>query len=148
MTMTREAGTEIHEEHLTLLEDLVQLDRSLDRLECYAEVFANLAGAEQIKDYGRRLAEQLPDHFNREEKGLLHQASQVSPELAEICGALQREHTELLGQLAAFRAALEELDRAEDLDRAVWDLKVAGKKLTSYMRRHVAREEDELSGFL
>ncbi len=148
MTIGCEAGTEIHQEHVVLLEDLIQLDRGLDRLECYSEVFANLGGCEQVKDRGRRLAEQLPGHFTREEKTILAVASQVSPELDGICSELKGEHAELLVRLDAFRAALDELDRAEDLDNAVWQLKGAGKELTSYLRHHVAREEDELSGFL
>jgi len=148
MTVTYEAGAEIHKEHLTLLEDLIQLDRGLDRLECYSEVFANLAGWEQVKDYGRRLVERLPDHFKREENKVLAPASQVSPELDELCSELKREHCELLARLAAFRAALDELDRAEDFDSAIWHLKSAGKAMITYLRRHVATEEGELSGFL
>jgi hypothetical protein len=148
MTLACPADIEIHEEHLTLLEELVQLDRGLDRLECYSEVFANLAGAEQVKDFGRRLAEQLPEHFQREEETILAAASQVSPELKELCSELAGEHAELLGRLARFRSALEELDKAEDIDQAVWHLKGAGRELTNYLREHVIREENELSGFL
>jgi len=148
MTMTREAGIEIHEEHLTLLEDLAQLDRGLDRLESYTGVFANLAGVQRVKDHGRRLAEQLPNHFKREEKTILPAASRVSPELAEFCSQMKAQHGDLLVRLTAFRAALDDFDRTDDLSEAIYQLKEQGKALTRDLRRHVAAEELELSGFL
>jgi len=148
MTMTRETGIEIHEEHLTLLEDLAQLDRGLDRLECYSEVFANLAEAERVKARGRRLTEQLPDHFRREEMTILTAASRVSPELAEFCSQMKAQHGDLLVRLTAFRAALDDFDRTDDLSEAIYQLKEQGKAFTRDLRWHVAAEELELSGFL
>ena len=91
---------------------------------------------------------QLPDHFKREEQTVLPAASRVSPELAEICGELKGEHAELVKRVSAFRAALEMFETSDDLEQVIWQLKGAGRELTSYLRRHVAKEEDELSAFL
>lgn len=148
MTPNREAGTEIHEEHLFILDDLARLDRGLDRLECCSEALANLADAERLKNCGRRLAERLPDHFRREEVTLLTAASQVSPELAEFCGQMKAQHGDLLGRLAAFRAALDDFERTHALSEVIYRLKEQGKALTRDLRRHVTAEELELSGFL
>jgi len=148
MTTAFATGTDIHAEHLTLYEDLLQLDRGLNHLECYSEVFANLAGVEEVKDLGRRLVAQLPDHFKREEQTVLAAAAQVSPELAEICRELKSEHVELTAWVSAFGTALERFETSDDLEQAICQLKGAGRELTSYLRRHVAKEEDELSGFL
>ena len=148
MTMALAKGTDIHTEHVTLFEDLRQLDRGLNHLECHSEVFADLACIEQVQKLGRRLVAQLPDHFKREEETVLARSAQVSPELAEICRELKREHVELVACVSAFRTALETFETSDDLEQAVGQLKGAGGELISYLRRHVAKEEDELSGFL
>ena len=148
-TLRFRAETEkIHNEHLTFNHLLHQLDSALGRLECYSEVYANLATAEQVQRCGRRLVEQFPEHCCRAEASLLAPVSAVSPELGEFCGGVKNEHCQLLEQLGVFRAALEELDRAEDLNEAVWHLKEKGKELTGNLRRHVDMVEQELSGFL
>ncbi len=138
----------IHDEHLSLIGDLAQLDGGLRRLECYSEVFANLAGAEQVKYYGRRLASQLPEHFRREEETVLATVSKVSPELAGFAQQMRHEHEELRARLAAFSSALEQLEAAQDLYEAICQLHERGKALTQQLGRHVALEEQELSGFL
>lgn len=148
MNTTLAVGERIHDEHLSLIEDLARLDAGLDRLECYSEVYANLAGAEQVKLCGHRLVEQFPDHCWREEKTVLAVAGGVSAELAEFCSQMKAEHRVLLTQLSTFRAALDDFEQAEDLNEAVCRLKETGKELTRALRCHVEREEHELEGFL
>lgn len=148
MQTTLLAGKKVRDEHLSLLEASGQLDRSLDRLGCYSEVYFNLGAADEVRYSGRQLIEQLPRHCRHEETSLLNRVSDVSPELTEFCRQMKAEHVALLERLADLRAALEDFDKAEDLCEAVTHLKQEGKELTHYLRCHVAREEEELSGFL
>ncbi len=150
-TLTASFRTEtgkVHLEHQILAQMLRSLDAALDELVCYAEVFADLASAERVCRYGRQLVEKFPEHCRREEELVLGPVSEVSPELAEFCGEMKNEHAALMAQLATFGEALGELEKAEDLSEAVCHLKERGKALTSELRRHVAYEERELSGFL
>ena len=141
-------GKRIHTEHETLLKDLVQFERALDSVDCYSEVFANLASIGEVAHFGRRLNEQLPEHFTREEEKVLIPVAKVSPELSDLVQELKREHQELRAQLAVFSLALQELESADDLYDAIWQVKEMGKKLTRDITRHVALEERELEGFL
>ncbi len=144
----RGEGEKVHDEHLVLAQVLYKLDSALDRLVCYPEVYASLASAAQVRRYGRQLIEQFPEHCRREEALLLGPISGVSPELAEFCNEIKKEHCELLARLGTFRAALHEFDKGQDINEAVSRLKEAGKELARAMRLHVAKEEKELSGFL
>jgi hypothetical protein len=144
----RTESERIHREHLALEKDLLALEFSLDRLVCYAEVFADLSGAEQVRRYGRRLAAQFPGHCQREEMLLLAPVSRISPELAEFVAEMKRQHGQLLGRLHGFCSALEELDTTTDLESVVCAVKEKGKELLDEVRRHVTIEESELEGFL
>jgi len=149
-TLTATFRTEserIHGEHQLLEQVLRKLDSALERLVCYSEVYANLATAEQVRRYGRQLIEEFPGHCRREQALVLGPVSKVSPELAEFCDQMKVEHSELLVRLSMFRAALDDFDKAEDLNEAICDLKDTGKELTQQLRHHVVREEQELSGF-
>lgn len=150
-TLTTAFRTEterVHREHQILDQVLHKLDAALERLVCYSEVFADLASAEQVRCYGLQLAEHFPGHCQREEAAVLDPVSQISSELGQFCREMKNEHAELLAQLGTFRAALEAFDSAEDLSETICHLKQKGKELTSNLRRHVSREEHELSGFL
>lgn len=149
LTATFRAETgKVHRDHQILAQLLRSLDVALDGLVCYAEVFADLASAARVNRCGRQLIDHFPEHCRREEELVLGPVSEVSPELAEFCREMKSEHTELFARLANFGAALDELDKAEDINEAVCHVKERGKELTAEMRRHVANEEHELSGFL
>ena len=149
LSATFRADTErIHGEQRVLERLLRELDRALDRLVYYGEVFADFKAAGQIRRYGRQLTEQFPEHCQREEAQLLDPVAGVSPELAEFCSRMKGEHSDLLVQLAAFRKALDDFDRTDDLSEAICALKDRGKELTRDLRRHVENEEQELSRFL
>lgn len=150
-TLTAEflAGTKrIHKEHKALERVLRELEVALDRLTCYSEVFADLAGADEVRRCSRLLARVLPEHCRREETAVLDPVSDVSPQLRIFCQEMRQEHREVLAQLDSVMLAVQDLDRAEDLPEAIWHLKEQGKQLTTELRRHVAVEEQELSGFL
>ncbi len=138
----------IHTEHQSLLNDLVQFERALDFVDCYSEVFANLAAVREVAYFGRRLNEKLPEHFTREEEKVLAPVAQVSPELGDLVQELKREHQDLRARLTVFALALQELESADDLYDAIWQVKELGKELTREITRHVALEESELAGFL
>ena len=150
-TLTKEfrAETErIHKEHMAIEQLLADLEAALDRLTCYAEVFTDMASANEVRRCGRLLARVLPEHCRREEAALHAQISEVSPQLSEFCQEMRQEHAEVIARLENLTSSLDELDRAEDLSEAIWHLKDRGKELTTELRRHVAVEERELSGFL
>jgi hemerythrin-like domain-containing protein len=144
----RAESERIHNEHQFIGHVLSKLDSALDHLVCYSEVYANLASAEDVRLYGRQLAEQFPGHCRREEAVLLNPVSQVSPELREFCNQMRLEHQDLIVRLATFRDALDAFDKADGLYEAVCQLKEVGKDLITDVRRHVETEEHELSGFL
>ncbi len=144
----REETRRIHLEHEALEKIITDLDVALDRLACYSEVFADLAGADDVRRCTRLLARVLPEHCRREETALLDPVSDVSPQLRIFCQEMRQEHREVLAQLQSMGLAVEALDRAEDLTEAIWHLKEQGKQLTAELRRHVAVEEHELGGFL
>ncbi len=144
----REEGARIHYEHQALEQLLRELNSALDQLVCYGEVLADFRAARQILQYGRQLIELVPEHCRREEAVLFEPVSGVSPELAEFCTQMKDEHTDLLLRLDAFRTALDDFNRADDLSEAICKLKEQGKELTRELREHVATEEQELSGFL
>jgi hypothetical protein len=144
----RVESEQIHNEHKAITEDLVQLERCLDRLVCYAEVFADLSSAAELRSRGRQLARQLPEHCQREEARLLDAVADVSPELAEFSRQMKLAHESLLAQLRAFARELEELENSSDLEIAIRQVKAEGRELARQLREHVAVEEHELSGFL
>ena len=144
----RAQSGKIHREHELMIEDLAGLDSALDRLICYSEVYANLASAEQVRTYGCRLAERFPEHCRCEEAAVLSPVSQVSQELARFAQQMRDEHRQLLARLDSFCQALHRLEQCEDLDETICRLKEEGKELARELRRHVATEERELSGFL
>lgn len=138
----------VHNEHQALMEDLNELDFALDGLECYSEVFANLATAGEVLACGGRLAKLLPEHFVHEEDTLLAGVAKVSPDLAEFAGEMRVQHDHLRAQMKDFCRALELLRAGDDLGETLYQVKERGKAFTSEMRSHVALEEQRLKGFL
>ncbi len=138
----------VHSEHQALLEDLNELDLALDGLECYSEVFADLATAGQVLACGGRVAKLLPAHFAHEEETVLSGVAKISPELAEFAAEMRSQHGHLRAQMTDFCLALERLRAGDDLGETLYELKERGKAFTSAMRSHVALEEQRLQGFL
>src|SRR5574341_48600 len=138
----------VHSEHQALLEDLNELDFALDGLECYSEVFANLATAGQVLACGGRVAQLLPAHFGHEEETVLSGVAKISPDLAEFAAEMRAQHDHLRTRLTDFCLALDHLRAGDDLSETLYELKERGKAFTSEMRSHVALEEQRLKGFL
>ena len=138
----------VHNEHQALMEDLNELDFALDGLECYSEVFANFATANQVLACGNRVARLLPEHFVHEEKTLLAGVARISPDLAEFAGEMRVQHGQLRARLIDFSLALERLRAGDDPAESLYEVKERGKAFTTEMRSHVALEEQRLQGFL
>jgi hypothetical protein len=138
----------IHGEHQSILDELVDLERGLDHMECQAQVLADPAAAEKVRRMTQRLAGELPDHCRREEEKVLNAVCEISTELCDFCRRMREEHQILLAQLEFFRQALDGLGSGGDRHEALLHLKEEGAKLTRALRQHILLEEHELSGFL
>lgn len=136
---------EIHREHESLLNDLMQFERALDSIDCYSEALANLVAVGEVAFLTRRLLDQLPEHFIREEDTVLAPLTEVSPELSNLVENLRHEHEELRGRLEMFALGVKELESADDLYDGIWQMKEEGKGLACAIIQHVAREERELA---
>src|SRR5581483_937439 len=93
----------IHREHEQLLAQLDQLDLALDQIACYAEIFTDLATANQAVSGSRCLADWLPAHQQREETSALATIARMSPDLASFAREMKRRHIEMRVRLESFR---------------------------------------------
>lgn len=144
----RTDSEQIHHEHTAILEELFELEKSLDRVAFNSDGLADPRAAEQVRRIGQQLAERLPEHCRREEDKLHQTVADVSVELRNFCRRMREEHQILLAELELFRQALNELGSSTDREAAATHLKEYGRKLAHDMRRHIEAEEHELSGFL
>jgi hypothetical protein len=153
----RSASQQVHDDHESLMSELVELDAALNEL-------AHPAGAELICARLRTLSHVVPEHFTREEEELLAVVAKISPELNDFASEMKRQHQSICGRLVDFRLAAENLreqsstmarDRAAggakhtaQIEAALARVKEIGKALAEELTNHVALEEDQLAGFL
>ncbi len=135
----------IHKEHEELLAQLDQLDAAVEQMVCYAEVFTDLATANQATSRGKWIAEWLPRHYAHEETTVLETIARMSPELASFAREMKRQHNEMRLRLESFRDRLAHLSETSDLENAVNQLKKEGKDFTRIMRMHMAAEEKKFA---
>jgi hemerythrin HHE cation binding domain-containing protein len=142
VTSSFQTETEIvHREHRVLMGELDELQVALDSLVCYSEVYANLAGTEQVYRCGRHLIEWLPGHFDNEEATVLRDIEKISPELASFSREMKSQHKNLRGHLELFCRAIESFEDSEDLGAAVEELKSRGQEFTRELAAHMGAEE-------
>jgi len=120
---------------------LAELDRALEGLICYSEVYADLAGVQCAQETARWLAGRLADHFLKEETGVFAALSQLGSEHDVFARKMQREHREISLRVESFRKAAESFVEAIDLQQSIGDLQDAGKSLSSFMAAHMGAEE-------
>ncbi|MFB3815324.1 MAG: hemerythrin domain-containing protein [Terriglobales bacterium] len=132
---------DVQHEHQQLIERLQKLDRALDALVCYSEVYADLGSSAEIVQQGRWLAGWLPGHFVREEETMLAPLARLGPDFAAFAREMKLQHQEIGRGVEAFCRAASRLRRAEDLQQSICDLKDQGKRLTSTMAAHLGAEE-------
>jgi Hemerythrin HHE cation binding domain len=135
----------IHKEHEELMAQLDQLDAALEQMACYAEVFTDLATANQAMSSSKWMAEWLPRHYAREETTVLETIARMSPELASFAREMKRQHNEMRVRLESFRDRIEHLSRTSEMENAVNQLKKDGTDLTRMMRLHMASEEKKFA---
>ncbi len=136
----------IHREHEELIAQLDTLDAALEQIVCYAEIFSDLATANQAISSGQWIAEWLPRHHAAEETTVLETIAKMSPELTSFAREMKRQHIEMRMRLEAFRDHITHLGENRDLENAVSELKREGKDLTRMIRLHMTAEEKKLSG--
>ena len=142
VTSSFQTETEIvHREHQVLMGELDELQVALDSLVCYSEVYANLAGTEQVYRCGRHLIEWLPGHFDNEEATVLRDIEKISPELAAFSREMKSQHKNLRGHLELFCRAIEDFEDSDDLGAAVDELKSRGQEFTRELAAHMGAEE-------
>ncbi len=140
-----EETVSIHKEHEVLLGQLDQLDAAVEQMACYAEIFTDLATANQAMSRGKWVAECLPKHYEHEETTVLETIARMSPELASFAREMKRQHKEMRVRLESFRDRLAHLSETSDLENAVNEMKREGKDLTRMMRLHMAAEEKKFA---
>jgi hypothetical protein len=142
VTSSFQTETEIvHREHRVLMGELDDLQAALDSLVCYSEVYANLAGTEQVYRCGRHLLEWLPGHFDNEESTVLTDMQRISPELAAFAREMKNQHKSLRGRLELFCRAIEDFEDSEDLGEAIDELKSRGQEFARELAAHMGAEE-------
>jgi hemerythrin HHE cation binding domain-containing protein len=145
---TQQIATEaalVHDDHLHLLDSLYELDSAVNSLECYSEVFANLAGLNRAQHVARTLASEVPHHFAMEESGLLATVAEVSPELEQFSQAMSLEHRRLDSQLAHVMSQLEQLSYQNDLEFAIDHVKESCDGFVRHMISHMQAEEKRVA---
>lgn len=136
----------IHREHEELIAQLDVLDAALDQIVCYAEIFTDLATANQASTSGKWIAEWLPKHHADEETTVLETVARMGPELNSFAREMKRQHVEMRIRLEAFRDHIVRLGENRDLEAAVGELKREGKDLTHMIRLHMLAEEKKFGG--
>lgn len=107
---------DIHREHEQLVAQLDRLDAALDQIFCFAEIFTDLATANQAVSRGKWLAEWLPKHYEHEETTVLETIAKMSPELSSFAGEMKRQHNEMRVRLESFREHLAQLSESPSLE--------------------------------
>jgi hemerythrin HHE cation binding domain-containing protein len=145
---TQQIATEaalVHDDHLHLLDSLYELDAAVNSLECYAEVFANLAGLNRAQHVARTLATELPHHFAMEECGLLTNLAELSPDLEQFTQAMELEHRRLDGQLVKLLGELDQVAYNSDLEYAIDHVKEQSDAFVRHMIAHMQAEEKRVA---
>lgn len=145
MMLRRTDSESNHFQHLSLMQQLQELDRALAGLMCYSEVYANLGTAETVVRCGRELRETVPSHFAHEEHAVLDAVSLLGPQWAEFARQMKGQHLRLQGKLDAFCDAMDRLQSSEDLERSISELKQRGEDFAGQMLSHMVAEERKLN---
>jgi hypothetical protein len=145
MMLRRTDSESNHFEHLTLMQQLQELDGALAGLVCHSEVYADLSTAETICRCGRELRETVPSHFAHEEHAVLEAVALLGPQWAAFAREMKGQHLQLQGKLDAFCEAVERLRTGEDLEQSISQLKQSGEEFAGRMLSHMVAEERKLN---
>ena len=136
----------IHKEHEELLAQLDQLDAAVEQMACYAEIFTDLATANQAMSRGKWVAEWLPKHYEHEETTVLETIAQDESGAGFVRSGDEAPAQGNAGAAGEFpRQTGAHLSETSDLENAVNEMKREGKDLTRMMRLHMAAEEKKFA---
>ncbi len=138
----------VHHEHYQMNEELHALGIALDHLHEDFNDPANLVTAKEIQILAKNMAEELPTHFQREEKQVLSTVSEVSPELDSFAREMRRQHADLSERMTRFCHAIDQMGNPNGLAEAVEAVRKEGREFAQALTSHIAIEEQELKGFL
>ena len=150
-TMTQEfcrQSQKVHFEHYVLTEELHALDIALNHLRPDFNDSANLTSAKQIQMFAKQMLDELPTHFQREEREILTTVSTVSPELDFFAREMRRQHEDLLSRLKKFCGAIDDMAKQEGLTETIERGRHEGRAFSRELAQHISLEEQELGGFL
>ncbi len=123
MMLRRTDSESNHFQHLTLMQQLQELDSALAGLVCYSEVYANLGGAETVCRCGRELRETVPSHFAHEEQVVLDAVALLGPPWVAFAREMKAQHLKLQSKLDRFCEAVDGLAASQDLEQSISELK-------------------------
>ena len=136
---------DLRREHEELIAQLDMLDAALEKIVCYAEIFTDLATANQAASRSQWMAEWLPRHHAYEETTVLEAMAKMGPELTSFAREMKRQHSDMRVRLEVFREHIQRLGENRDLEAAVAELKREGKDLTRMIRLHMSAEEKKIA---
>ncbi len=138
----------VHDEHYQMTEELHALAIALDHLHEDFNNPASLTAAKEVQMLARQIADELPEHFTREERQILTTVSEVSPELDFFAREMKRQHADLIQRIHRFCSAINQMSNPVGLAATVELVRKEGKEFAQEMATHIAIEEQELKGFL
>jgi hypothetical protein len=136
-----------NDEYKGWLVALRDLDKTLEKLECYSEVYANLAPTAELLQRTRAMAKALPEFF-------LHEDAEISiverarPEFTECANCVRKDRGQLGLLLELLAKSIEALPWSDDLASAIYDVKEQGSAFLRRFGTHLAREQTARSSIL
>lgn len=138
----------IHSDHYQMNEELHALGIALDHLQKDFTNPASLSAAKEIQMLAKHMADELPGHFQREERQILTTVAEVSPELDFFAREMKRQHVDLTERMRRFCSAINQMSNPVGLKETVELVRREGKEFAHELTTHIAIEEQELKGFL
>jgi hypothetical protein len=131
----------IQSDHRDMLALLADMDRALESLVCYSEVFADLKGVSLVAQTGRDLATRLGEHFAEEEPKMLDAIAKLGPEFAAFSAEMKRQHGEFAERISDLCNVSRQFETVADLEESISSLKRQVQSLAHAMMVHMAAED-------
>jgi hypothetical protein len=136
-----------NDEYKGWLRALRDLDKTLEQLECYSEVYANLGCTGELLERTRAMAKALPEFFLHEDAEI-SVVERVRPEFTDCAHCVRKDRGELGILLDRLAAAIEALPWSEDLAASIYAVKEQGNDFVRRFGTHLAREQTARSAIL
>lgn len=136
-----------NEEYKAWLVALADLDKTLEQLECYSEVYANLGCMGELLQRTRAMAQALPEFFLHEDAEISN-VERMRPELTDCAHCVRKDRGELGLLLQQLAAAIEVLPGSDDLAASIYAVKEQGNDFVRRFGTHLAREQTTRSAIM